>query len=113
MTGHQPVYNAYMDCPTLQIALTDGDRLPELVGVLEDVDLTGFTIKMNVTRPSGVLTKTATILDAAQGQFKFAWDVGDLEQGFGQPAVVRAIDSSGKAETIARFRLDVKKDPEP
>lgn len=109
----QPVYDVYADCPTLQVAFTDGDRLPELVGVLRDVDLTGFTIKMNITRPSGVpITKTAIILDAAQGQFKFTWGSDDLEHGFGQPAVIRAIDSSGKSETIAQFKIDVKKDPE-
>lgn len=100
------------DCPTMEIAFTDGDRLPEFVGVLKDVDLTGYTIKMNITRPSGVLTKTAIIVDAAQGQYKFTWDVGDLEHGFGQPVLIRAIDSAGKSETIANFKFDIKKDPE-
>lgn len=106
------INNLSTDCPTLQIAFTDGDRLPELVGVLKDVDLTGYTVKMNITRPSGVLVKNAVIVDAAQGQFKFTWDVDDLEHGFGQPVLVRTIDPSGKAQTIANFKLDVKKDPE-
>lgn len=113
MTDCNQEYDVFEDCPVVKIALTDGDRLPEFFYTLVDVDLTGYTIKLNVTRPSGVLTKTAVIVDALTGQFKFAWDVGDIEQGFGQPCLMRAIDPAGKSQTIARFRLDVQKDPEP
>lgn len=112
MTHTTPALDAYGSCPTLQILYTEGDRLPEWFGVIEDIDLTGYTVKLNISRPSGVLTKTASLVDATNGQFKFSFDAGDLEDGVGQECLLRVIDASGRSETLARWRIDVGVDPE-
>lgn len=103
------------DCPTYPITWTEGDQLPEIGGVLEDTDITGWTITLTLERPDSavpaVLTKTATIVDAVNGQFNIAWDATDLVAGVNQLAVLRFENAGGLKLTPQRFRIDVLEVP--
>lgn len=101
------------DCPLFPHTWTDGDRLPELVGVLKDVDLAGQTISLVIERPTTVLDKTATIIDSTQGSFKIEWAATDLVAGRGQKATLFIEDASTLRTTLARFLIDVEEDPSP
>jgi hypothetical protein len=92
----------------LSHVFTDGDRLPELFGTYKGVDLTGQTVTLTLERPADVLTKTATLVDASAGRFKFSWAVGDIVTGQGQRGTIRVTDGSGLKTTISRFLLDVQ-----
>lgn len=80
-----------------------GDTLPEVQGFLKDangvaVDITGYTIKMHIGYTT-VLTKTATLVTPASGEFKFTWLVTDLVQGTPQ-AEIEITDATGKIITV-------------
>ena len=102
---------AINDCPTYPVVWTEGDRLPEIDGTLEGVDITGYTITMRLQRPDTaapiVLTKTATIVDAAAGQFRFSWLSTDLVAGQNQLTVIQIANASGLPLTPQRFLIDV------
>lgn len=86
-----------------------GNTLPELVMVLRNTDITGYTITLNLRQPDGTdVTKTASILDAANGKFKFVWDSSDLVSGYGQPAQVRIVNGSSKELDIPQFLINVR-----
>jgi hypothetical protein len=102
-----------MSCPIFPHEWTEGDQLPELIGVLEDIDLTNLTVTLDIERPTTTLTKTAAILEAAQGKFKFSWDDTDLVAGVGQVATLFVEDASNRMTTIAKFIINVLKDPTP
>lgn len=92
---------------TLPHVYTEGDTLPEMVCVLDDTDLSGYTITAYVDRPTTVLSKVATAVDLANGQFKFVWVSTDLVAGYGQEVAIEFNDGSGGIETITGLRLDV------
>lgn len=101
--------------PILAVPFTAGDRLPVLVGTVVDTNLTSKIVRLTLARPEpdGVLVKDATIVDAAQGTFSFAWDAGDIVAGVGQVAVLQLIDDTGLALTLLRFQLDIGGLPTP
>lgn len=101
----------FEECPVFKILYSEGDELPEITGVLEDFDLTGSTVQMNLQRPADVLIKAAAFVDPPNGVFKFAWISTDLVAGLGQLAVIRIFDPSAKSETLAIFQLDVRRIP--
>lgn len=107
------VLDPFSACPVFEVLYSEGDRLPDVGGTLKNFDLTGFTIRMNLQRPSDVLEKDAIITDAANGIFEFDWLTTDLVKGFGQLAVIRIIDPSGESQTLARFQLDIHEVPTP
>jgi len=94
----------------------EGDQLPELDGSLASTDLTTFTIEFTLDRPDGstILKSTATsgvtflAFSGGNSTFKITWLPTDLQAGYGQEAQLRFIDSSGKAQTVKNFLLDVK-----
>jgi hypothetical protein len=93
---------------TLKTTFTAGDQLPEIVGQLKGINLTGYTITLHVQRPapSTVLIKTATVLDAALGKFKFTWGSGDLVEGSNQLCEIQFV-TGGKPLTSKKFLIDV------
>jgi len=97
----------YSDCPTFEVLITDGDQLPEFAYVLKGVNLLGYTMTLTIKRPSGVLVKTATFPDAANGQFVFSWDVGDLIAGPGQYCLLRSETPGGLKASLLQFFIDV------
>ena len=99
--------------PKLEVLFTAGDRLPTLAGVIENTDLTGHTVRLNLARPSAALQKDATITDASAGAFEFAWIAGDIEEGIGQQALLRLITPGGLSLTLGRFVIDVLGVPAP
>jgi len=105
-------YDPFEDCPTFPVLYSDGDDFPLMAGVLRDFDLTGHTLKLTIQRPTDVLEKVAAVVDAANGVFQFNWSDGDMVHGIGQIAVLQIIeDASGKSQSLARFKFDVRKVP--
>lgn len=100
--------NPAVEIPTFEVLYTEGDQLPELAGCLQDFDLTGFTVELKLQRPADVLTKNAILTDAVNGAFKFTWEVGDLQAGFGQAGLIRLFDASSKSQSLVKFILNVK-----
>jgi len=59
--------------------LTQGDTAPALTGTV-NADLTGAAVVVHVKLPDKtVLSRVATITDAATGAWSIAWNVGDLD----------------------------------
>jgi len=93
---------------------TEGDRLPEIIGTLSGVDLTGYTIEFDLAQPGGAVVEKSTatsgvvVVNAADGVFKITWESTDLVTGKGQGAQVRFIDTAGRPLTSSDFLLDVK-----
>ena len=93
---------------------TEGDRLPEIVGTLNGVDLTGCTIEFDLARPDATVVEKSTvtsgvvITDAPNGQFKITWEAADLMVGPQQIAQVRFIDTGGLPLTSQDFYINVK-----
>lgn len=93
---------------------TAGDRLPEILGTLEGVDLSGYTVEFDLVQPDGTVVEKSTattgvqFVDAAAGTFKVTWDSTDLVVGKNQPAQVRFIDSGGLPLTSQDFTITVK-----
>ena len=100
-------------CPIFEILYSEGDVLPEMLGVLKDFDLTGHTIQLNLQRPTDVLEKMASIVDPLQGIFNFIWTATDLVKGFGQLGIIRIFDPTSKSQTLARFQLNIHEVPVP
>lgn len=97
-------------CPKFPHIFSEGDQLPELLGVLKGVDITDLTITLRLDRPdpAAVLVKVAQKVDAPQGMFKFVWDAADLIAGIGQQAAITITDASNRPLTSPqRFILDV------
>lgn len=98
---------------------TAGDRLPEIYGTLEGVNLTDYTVEFDLERPDGSVVQKSTatsgvvITDALLGEFKVTWDAGDLVVGLDQPAQVRFIDAAGLAQTSQDFLITVKAKKRP
>ncbi len=94
---------------TFDHTYTADDTLPEMVCVLEDTVLTGYTITMHLERPgTTVLDKTATDVDLANGKFKFVWAAGDLVAGYDQAASIEFDDGSGGVDTVSGLRINVE-----
>ena len=93
---------------------TAGDRLPEIAGTLNGVDLTGYEVQFDLVQPDGTVIEKSTatsgvvFTDAAAGQFKITWLATDLVVGRKQPAQVRFIDSGGLPLTSQDFTINVK-----
>lgn len=93
---------------------TAGDRLPNIVGTLEGVDLSGYTIEFDLEQPNFLVvqkstaTSGVTITDAANGVFVISWLATDLVVGRDQPAQVRFIDPGGLPLTSQDFLITVK-----
>ena len=95
---------------TFPLEFVEGDRLPEIGGVIDGTDITGYAITLHLKRPgTTVLTIPATILDAPAGRFKFPWGVGDLVAGNGQEAEVQVVNGASLPETSPKFLLNVRK----
>jgi len=95
------------ECPILKVLFSEGDQLPTLSGVLKDVDITGFTVRLTLERPNDVLIKSATFPDPTNGVFTFVWETTDLIEGFGQLATLQIINTLGEPSTNAKFRLNI------
>lgn len=68
-----------------EIRFVAGDTLPALRGTLTEddgtpVDLTGATVTLHINYAT-VLVKTASIIDAAAGQWQVDWQPTDLVAG--------------------------------
>ncbi len=96
------------ECPKYPVVWYAGDELPTISGVFKDVDITGWTIELHLERPTTVLVKAASIVDAAQGQFLISWASTDLVAGKNQLAVLRATNASAEPQTPVRFLIDVE-----
>jgi len=95
------------DLPTFPVTYTAGDTGPAIAGTLTDTDISSYTITLHMERPTGVLTKTATIVDGPQGKFSVAWAAGDLVAGTGQITEIQFVDGVGEIVTSKKFRIDV------
>jgi len=102
-------------CPRFPHVFSEGDQLPELLGVLKGVDLSNHTVTLRLDRPdpSGLLVKIGQMVDASQGMFKFVWDATDLVAGIAQEAAITFTDASNRPLTSPqRFVIDVQELPE-
>jgi hypothetical protein len=95
------------------LELTEDDQLPQLSGVYADdvtgapQDLTGYTVQLKIGY-STVLIKTATITNAAAGEFVIDFDAGDLVPGRWDCHLV-FIDQSGRPLTYHDLTLVIRK----
>jgi len=103
--------------PTFPHVFTEGDQLPEIIGVLSETNLTNYVIEFGLERPNDTVLEKSTetsgvvILDAANGKFKVTWEKSptpDLIAGQGQCAQIRFIDTAGRPMTSRDFLIDVK-----
>ena len=87
---------------------TAGDTLPEIVLTLDEFDLTGYTVQLELRRPDeSLLVKTASIFDPLQGKFKFEFVATDLQAGIGQLAQIK-FSIAAEVERIEQLFLDVR-----
>jgi len=100
-----------MELPRLVVPWTKGDVLPQIAGCIEGFDLTGYTLKLTVARPTTALEIEATIDAPTTGAFRFIWGTDDLVVGVGQEALIRLYNSDDESLTIARFVIDVGEVP--
>ena len=94
----------------IRIAYTAGDTLPALEGVVLETDLTGYSVKLLLERPTTNLSKTATITSAdasGGGKFTGTWVAADLVAGDGQRAVIQLTSSTGDVQSFGGIYLDV------
>jgi len=89
-----------------QLRFIAGDTLPELRGTLTEddgttpIDLTGAAVALHIGYEIP-LVKTATILDAAAGQWQVSWETSDLREGV-YSYEIQITDSGGDMRTINR-----------
>mgnify|MGYP001129939400 CR=1 FL=1 len=97
-----------------------GDTLPVINGRLkndngDNIDITGFNIKLHVQLNSGALIKIAEIVDAVTGKFKFVFNSGDLPKG-AHRAEIEVTDAAGGIQTAQKntddkwFIINVEKE---
>lgn len=84
------------------LTFTQGDTSPALTGKT-NVNLAGISaIAAHIKRPDEtVLTKTATVTDAATGAWAVAWDAGDLAQAGWHYVEVQVTFSDNRIQTFA------------
>ena len=103
-----------MSCatPTVSIVWTEGDTDPDFTGRRKGLDLTGMTVNLRMTRPSGGnLVKAATILDTdpqANPQWQFEFAASDLVAGLQQLCQIEITDGASFVTTSPDFYVDVK-----
>lgn len=101
------------------LELTTGDTAPVLSGVCSNrdpasgvttvADLTGATVAVHVRRSDGaVLTKAATLVDAAEGSWTTSWATDDLSTDGTYKAEAEVTFSNGKIQTFGPVRFKVK-----
>jgi hypothetical protein len=72
----------------MTLPMKQGDRLPELTATLElpagtPLNLTGATVTFTMVATNGQVlidAAPATVVSAAAGTVKYAWDTGDTDQ---------------------------------
>ena len=94
---------------TNRIYLTAGDTLPTLEGVLTDdagtaVDITDYTITCHIGYETP-LVRTATITDAAAGEFEVRWQAGDLVAGTWD-VEIQYVSSAGTVTSSREAKAD-------
>lgn len=86
----------------MTLSLITGDTAPTLTGTVS-ANLTGATTVTHIVRPDKtVLTKAATITDAATGAWSIDWVAGDLAQVGAHYVEVQVTFSNGKIQTFQR-----------
>lgn len=88
--------------------VVEGDTLPTIAITWSNKDVTGFTITLQVQQEEDAspLEKTATITDATNGEFYFAFLTSDLLPGL-HPARIKTDDGAGGVETFRGFFVKV------
>lgn len=80
--------------------LATGDMAPDFTLKLNAV-LTGASAVVLIKRPDQtVVTRTATLTDAAAGELSITWQAGDLAQAGTYYAQVKVTYSNGKPQTF-------------
>lgn len=87
------------------LEFVSNDTLAELTGILKDddgnvIDITGYTIKLSIGYSSPT-TKTASLTDPTNGEFKFTWSAGDLVTGTWD-VEIEVTDADGKVQTAQK-----------
>ncbi|MHA2248276.1 MAG: BppU family phage baseplate upper protein [Candidatus Hodarchaeales archaeon] len=92
-----------------------GDTGPAIACTYTDsagaaIDVTGWTIKLHIKRPSThtVLTITATLSDPSNGIFQFDWSAGDMIAGQGQQAEIEFTNLTPITFTSPLFLINVR-----
>jgi len=84
------------------MTFTTGDTGPALAGSI-NANLTGATATVHIRRPDRtVITKPATITDAANGGWSIDWATGDLSIRGKHYVEVEVTFSSGKIQTFSQ-----------
>lgn len=88
------------------ITFVTGDTLPAIYGTLKNddgvvINITGYEIKLHIRLPELVLIKTAVIVDAAAGTFKFSIAADDLSAGTHE-AEIEVTDGTGAIQTAQK-----------
>jgi len=92
----------------IEFNYTEGDDLPEITAVLDETDLTGYTVTLHLRKPDDtVATITATDIDFANGCFKFVFTPSDLVEGCGQTAEIQFVTPGGRIQTSPKFVINV------
>lgn len=91
---------------------TEGDTLPLVRVFAGKADgsapsYAGYSLKLRIKNPSAVVEKTATLVDAATGEFLFTWSASDHVAGKHVGALVLT-DPSGRKLTTRRVLFDVE-----
>ena len=94
----------------VRIAYVAGDTLPVIEGVVLETDLTAYTVKMLLERPTTNLELTGTITSAdasGGGKFTVTFSATDLVAGDGQRAVIQLTSGTGDIQSFSGIYLDV------
>lgn len=93
----------------------EGDLLPHLDVEWEGVDITGYSIKLNIRRPNGTKVTIDAVLDdlnvggAGSAIFHFEWSPGDLIVGESD-AEIEVFDAASNNETWQGLVLRVSEE---
>ncbi len=87
------------------IELVANDTSPNLQCTMDGVDLTGYSIELHVAYATPLI-KTATLTEAAAGEFEFEWSAGDLVAGI-WPAHIQVTTAALTVQTFTGLTLNI------
>jgi hypothetical protein len=107
------------DCPKPYPPWMEGAQKPEVLMTVQlqpGESIAGAIVTMVLERPADVLEKALTLvenLDDKHATWRVDWAATDLVAGVGQLATFILTRSGGEEEHLARWLIDVTKDPRP
>ena len=84
----------------------ENDTADALDVEFQGVDITGYTITLNIGYPDCAKAIPAILTDPLNGKFRFVFAHGDLRRG-SFPAEIRIVDTLGREDTWGEITFDI------